>query len=233
MKCLLLGLSLCHLMSSAYMEMDVENFQVMYDKSFNLTCESKHYNMSALPEMDKPKYYYWILPNGAYLGTDGQEIIENKRVFISGMGKNYGKILTIRKADDDDYGIYHCLVKTYAQQYKLVARKSINVDGPYYGDLLDKYRTNIIIGVCAGGGLLVLCIIGCLVYHLRYRTDDDEEEDEEKLNGEITEIHAHDNRGLDKSDIPSSSSDNNYNDDISQEKKRPVSHEYNEIDTKL
>lgn len=219
-------------MSSASAEIDVDNFQVMYDKSFNLTCENKHYNMSASPEMDKPRYYYWILPNGAYLGTDGTEMVENERVFISGIGRNYGKILTIRKADDADYGIYNCLVKTHAQKFKLVARKGINVDGPYYGDLLDKYRTNIIIGVCAGGGLLVLCIIGCLVYHLRYRTDEEEEEDEEKLNGGITEIHAHDNEGLDKSDVPSSSSDNNYYHDTPQEKKRPVSDD-NEIDTKL
>lgn len=57
-----------------------------------------------------------------------------------------GRVLHVRKVDDVDFGVYYCLIYIHTVDRYLTVQHGINVNGPYWGDLFLKYRTNLITG---------------------------------------------------------------------------------------
>ena len=57
-----------------------------------------------------------------------------------------GEEMTIFQVNKQDFGIYHSMMKTPEDKWYLI-KLGLNVRGPYYKDLWEKYKMNTIIGL--------------------------------------------------------------------------------------
>jgi len=78
-----------------------------------------------------------------------------------------GWMLTVRNVTREFHGIYHCVMLTDTDDIFMV-KWGINMKGPYFVDLWDKYEMNVIIGFSAMAGFLVMAAIVLGVYHFRW-----------------------------------------------------------------
>ncbi|KAK6172864.1 hypothetical protein SNE40_016437 [Patella caerulea] len=130
------------------------NYQVMYDTSVNLTC-SEHQEDEQRP--GSTKNLQWILPNGDLV--DKKTTNHNRVMYLQD-----GLLLHVKKVDDSDFGVYFCLIYTASENKYMVVKKGINVDGPYWGDLMGKYRQGLIIGSVAAAIVFVLMLGICYMF---------------------------------------------------------------------
>lgn len=82
--------------------------------------------------------------------------------------------LQIINVTNDDLGMYHCVLRSPDVEW-FVLRLGLNVGGPYFEDLWDKYRRNTVVGFSASFGFLLIAAAICLVYYFRYQAEDDEQ----------------------------------------------------------
>jgi hypothetical protein len=119
-------------------------------------------NMSSSPNGSEP--YAWMLPDFTILMEDSFD----GRILIS--GDLYE--LTVLNVTTDDFGLYHCMMET-TDGLTYMNRLGINVKGPYFEDLWEKYETNVIIGVSAFGGFLVLALMTIAAWQNRWEISAD------------------------------------------------------------
>lgn len=78
----------------------------------------------------------------------------------------------------DDLGQYNCILEPASAfsnpNYWYLARLGLNIQGPYFENLWDKYEINTIIGISAGFGFLAMAVATVLVYHYRYQLDQED-----------------------------------------------------------
>ena len=84
-----------------------------------------------------------------------------------------GYTMTILSAEQSDFGIYHCMLLTPESEWYLI-KLGLNVRGPYYEDLWEKYRRNFIIGISAFAIFLVTAVSIILIYKKRYIFEEEE-----------------------------------------------------------
>ena len=135
------------------------NFIVPYDISFNLSCQN-YANKLDHSILLNTYQMMWILPNGDFI-KHGQSTENHKRVQVF----NKGRQLKIRKLNDEDFGTYTCLIYTPMTNQYTIIQKTVNINGPYWGDLTEKYRSNIIIGGVAASVVVLLMVVFCWCYH--------------------------------------------------------------------
>lgn len=89
----------------------------------------------------------WMFPNLTIVDSnysDGHAIVHDN-----------GYNMTIVSVSIEDLGLYHCMMLT--DDYLIfMNRMGLNVKGPYFEDLWEKYETNTIIGVSSFFGFLIL-----------------------------------------------------------------------------
>uniref|UniRef100_A0A0B7A588 Ig-like domain-containing protein n=1 Tax=Arion vulgaris TaxID=1028688 RepID=A0A0B7A588_9EUPU len=131
------------------------NQKLMYKATANLTCEDANFD----PMRQQDANYHWLLPSGEVVGIVTQP--SNDRYnFV-----NNGSTLLIKSIDKTDFGVYFCLVTTNSE--RLVYRSiklGLNVDGPYFGDLWERYSPNLKMGFLASG--VVFLIMSMFCYNL-------------------------------------------------------------------
>ncbi|XP_041360380.1 uncharacterized protein LOC121376537 [Gigantopelta aegis] len=141
-------------------EMSMEtNFIVPYDVPFNLSCQN-YVNKFDGSLLSNTRHMMWILPNGDFI-KHGQSTQHHKRVHVFHQGRQ----LKIRKLNDEDFGTYTCLIYTPMTKQYTIIQKTVNINGPYWGDLTEKYRVNLIIGSVAASVVLLFMLAFCWCYH--------------------------------------------------------------------
>ncbi|XP_067946753.1 uncharacterized protein [Watersipora subatra] len=83
-----------------------------------------------------------------------------------------GDTLLIKGVTLDDKGIYLCHVDLDCNHKECEKERwfkhALNLNGPLYANLMDKYKTNFMVGGIAGGAVLGILVLLCLVYQFRY-----------------------------------------------------------------
>ncbi|XP_053399185.1 uncharacterized protein LOC123558896 [Mercenaria mercenaria] len=126
--------------------------EIEYFEKVDLDCAKFNQNSAVIHSVKA-----WILPSG--------EIWKQGTDFNSGhiVIRNDGFVLSIDRLDDDDFGVYYCIVDTGPNGTHIV-KIGVNVDGPYFGpELMEEVRHDAMVGGIAAGCALVLFIILWLV----------------------------------------------------------------------
>ena len=131
-----------------------DDFQKEYFQDISMDCDIDKYNFSRTDLRNR----YWLLPDDRLVDAS----LSDPRIKIEA---NY--TLRITKIDDVDFGRYSCLL-LFSNFTMAAIQHGVNVDGPYFGDLISKYRKNAIVGGIAAGSLFAFLAGGCLVYNFRF-----------------------------------------------------------------
>ena len=140
--------------------------QVEYFTSVNLECDNNDLNLTYSNQFNVVKKY-WILPSGDVINADSTPpIVKAKPQWT--LSTDFSRFnLTLNRVDDADFGVYRCIV-VYNNNSIAVVSQGLNIDGPYYGHLAERYRKNAIVGGIAAGVLFVVIGGSCLIWQLRY-----------------------------------------------------------------
>jgi len=101
----------------------------------------------------------WMLPSSDIVALNWTDERRN----VSSDGEQF----TINEFSAEDIGVYHCVYQDGNGQYYLV-KWGINLRGPFFINIWNKYMWNFIIGVCSAAGFFALALAGYLVHHFRY-----------------------------------------------------------------
>ncbi|XP_060605504.1 uncharacterized protein LOC132758003 [Ruditapes philippinarum] len=131
-------------------ENDAWNQNVEYFEKVDLDC-AKFYKHSAVIHSVKA----WIMPSSDVWLTGSDTDVKDGQIAV----RNNGFLLSIARLDDEDFGVYYCIVDTGVNGTQVV-KIGINVDGPYYGpELTKELKHDAMVGGIAAGCALVLFII--------------------------------------------------------------------------
>ncbi|ELU02408.1 hypothetical protein CAPTEDRAFT_208831 [Capitella teleta] len=125
-----------------------------------LDCEMSTYPNDTIPMA-------WMLPDFTILPLN----YTSERLTVD----EYGYNLSITNVEKADFGLYHCMMIT-EDDLTYMNRLGLNVKGPYFEDIWDKYETNFLIGVCAFGSFLFLALSSMYAYQHRWESTSDEME---------------------------------------------------------
>ncbi|KAL3878667.1 hypothetical protein ACJMK2_030998 [Sinanodonta woodiana] len=154
-----------------------ENIMLEYYKDVTFECDDLQINVSTI---SPPPKMHWILPSGKVISDDFQN---TSHIHLGGSMN-----LTIQKIDDEDFGRYFCVIVFKNQTINVVSH-GLNVDGPFYGDLLERYRHNAMIGGIAAAVLFVVIAAFCVVYHFRYVVKKGGDKGIEEIDGYNTKVY--------------------------------------------
>lgn len=152
-------------------------------------------NMS-MPHASNIHKRYWIFPNGKTYDSDSDApICRNEKCWtMDPTGYN----ITLKRINDEDFGVYYCINVMHDNTIH-VERRGLNVDGPYYGDLLEQYKENAMVGGIAAAVLFVFLAGSCLLWNCRYNKRKGIKGD--MGNGDLTDINMvhsqYDNKAMD------------------------------------
>ncbi|XP_067661526.1 uncharacterized protein [Haliotis asinina] len=130
---------------------EVTGLVVMYDHPANLSCIGESFDPDAT-QMSRYQLM-WLLPNGDLV----EKTTTHDRVTVFDEGKQ----ITVNKVDDVDFGIYNCIIHNFDTQKYEIVQTGINLNGPYWGDLMEKYRMNFIVGAVAAAVVFVIMMGFC------------------------------------------------------------------------
>ncbi|XP_012935852.1 uncharacterized protein LOC106011282 [Aplysia californica] len=129
--------------------------EVLYGDTANLTCESHHFR----PAQFRDAHFQWMFPNGEVVNPNSPPLDKHYSFNAN------GSILLVHDVDRDDFGLYFCLVSLPPNMLVHVAvRLGLNVNGPFYGDLNEKYQPRLKVGLFAG--LVVFVVMSMLCFNL-------------------------------------------------------------------
>lgn len=135
------------------------NADAEYLATVNLTCTD-----DSRPDDMDPQY--WVLPDLTILGSGDTAEYYTLDGFATWEVSDNVEYIIITLLQEPQFGFYHCHLTNGVIEH--VVKKSINYEGPYFGDLWAKYEMNVIIGLSAGGGMLLIIIVCYVVYRFRY-----------------------------------------------------------------
>ena len=126
------------------------NQDIEYFEKVDLDCAKFYKDSNVIHSVQA-----WILPSGEVWMPGAVTDFRSGHIDI----RNNGFVLSIDRLDDDDFGMYYCIVDTGANGTHIV-KIGINVDGPYYGpELMKEIKHDAMVGGIAAGCVLVLLII--------------------------------------------------------------------------
>lgn len=162
-----------------------KDFSLEYYETVSLDCNESNYNFTSSESVTTR---YWLVPDGNLISDsqqDGHYEIDSNFT------------LTVHRISDNDFGHYFCLLVRSNYTVDRIVH-GVNVDGPYFGDLLEKYKKNAIIGGIAAGSLFVIVAGSCLVWQLRYQQRSNRNKAVDELDKAIDgyDLRAYDNVGI-------------------------------------
>lgn len=162
-----------------------EDFKLEYYETVSLECNEADYNFTNTQPI---KSRSWLAPDGNLINAskDGQYDIDSNFT------------LTVHRISDNDFGYYFCIIVRSDYTVDRIVH-GVNVDGPYFGDLLEKYKKNAMIGGIAAGTLFVIVAGSCLVWQLRFQQRSHRNKAVDELDKAIDgyDLRAYDNVGAD------------------------------------
>ncbi|VDI11075.1 Hypothetical predicted protein [Mytilus galloprovincialis] len=161
-----------------------------YFKQVTLECQDNAVNATKI-DPSNIHTRQWIFPSGKTYDNDNNSPIcrREKCWEMDASGFN----VTIKRINDEDFGVYYCVIVMTDKSIYLI-RKGLNVDGPYYGDLLAKYTENAKIGGIAAAVLFVLLGGSCFLWTCRYNKRKNIKSDSNGDFSDINMVHAYDNK---------------------------------------
>ncbi|XP_033743222.1 uncharacterized protein LOC117329395 [Pecten maximus] len=159
--------TLCSVMMVLIPVIVADNVKVEYYSTTTFKCDSMDLNITTIPSnANNIQAKYWILPSGERIdNTSTSEMKKGELSWSISDWSNYS--LTVRNVDDDDFGLYYCII--VRTNYHLdVVQKGLNIDGPDYSKLMERYRHNAMIGGIAAAVLFAVICGACLINHFRY-----------------------------------------------------------------
>lgn len=169
-----------------------EDIKEPYFKQVTLECTMNQ----TYPSLGIPKRY-WIFPNGKTYENDSNAPMCRKQKCWTMDSSGFN--VTIKRINDEDFGVYYC-VNVFDRKSILVERRGLNVDGPYFGDLLQQYKKNAMVGGIAAAVLFVVLACSCFLWNCRYNKRKNIKGD--SRNGELTDINMvhsqYDNKAMDE-----------------------------------
>ncbi|XP_059151172.1 uncharacterized protein LOC131937625 [Physella acuta] len=131
--------------------------QLLYGSTANLTCRSHDFR----PSHHVTERYQWMLPSNHLIDVNTIDDMNDDRYELW----NNGSILLVKNIDKEDFGFYFCLVMLGEQKsVQRIVKLGINVDGPYFGDMWDKYSGNLKTGLISGGIVALVMAMFCYNY---------------------------------------------------------------------
>ena len=131
------------------------------DQSLNLNCSDFPSNPTndSGPILDGATIIGWILPDFTIAPVNWSH--NNRHV------RSNGEEFYFDSVSNADIGVYHCMWElSNGDQY--LVKWGVNIRGPYFISLWDKYEQNTIIAFSAFGGFLVVAILVMLTYYFQY-----------------------------------------------------------------
>ncbi|XP_061163793.1 uncharacterized protein LOC133172950 [Saccostrea echinata] len=146
-----------------------QNIKVEYFSSATLPCDNKDLNFTMNPSKQTGVVSkYWILPTGSLVDNTSTSDMVASNVYrwtVSEIFTNFN--LTINRVNDDDFGMYICVV-VYSNSSIEIVRRGLNLDGADFSKLEEKYKENAIIGGIAAACLFVVFSASCVIWQCRY-----------------------------------------------------------------
>ncbi|GFO11581.1 hypothetical protein PoB_003808600 [Plakobranchus ocellatus] len=136
---------------------DSRDLKVLYDSNVNLTCADDKFNPLTMHNAT----FQWLMPTGQVLDVSTLNVTGHFTLLDN------GSTLIIEDVDRPDFGLYICLVSlpdssgAYSGIHFSVGW-AVNIDGPYYGNMWDKYWPRAKIGLMAGAAVFVFMSMLCI-----------------------------------------------------------------------
>ena len=152
-----------------------QNVKVEYYSNATLICDNNQLNLS-LSDQAGVVSKYWMLPGGSLVDNTSKSDMVELHVPRWTLSPNFANFnLTLNRVDDEDFGMYTCVI-VYSDGKIKTVRRGLNVDGADFSKLLETYRENAIIGGIAAAGLFVVFSASCVIWHCRYSSRGKEKE---------------------------------------------------------
>ncbi|XP_045203899.2 uncharacterized protein LOC123556897 [Mercenaria mercenaria] len=167
-----------------------EEYKLEYYETVSLECDASRYNFTSTQPVVKK---YWLVPNGNLVSaSEASGHFEIDSNFT----------LTVNRISDDDFGYYFCLLVRDDHNLDRIVH-GLNTDGPFFGDLLEKYKKNAMIGGIAAGTLFVIVAGSCIVWQLRYQRKSQRNKAVDELDKAIDgyDLRAYDNVAIDNVEL--------------------------------
>ncbi|OWF41292.1 uncharacterized protein LOC110462693 isoform X2 [Mizuhopecten yessoensis] len=160
-------LTLCCLLAVLLPVSLTDNVKVEYFTTVTLACDNRDLNITTIPGNGGDiQAKYWILPSGEKIdNTSTAKMQKGKLSWTISDWFNYS--LTVTNVNDEDFGVYYCVLVMPNYHVEIV-QKGLNVDGPDYSKLIERYRHNAMIGGIAAAVLFIVICGACLINHFRY-----------------------------------------------------------------
>jgi len=135
------------------------NILAEFGTNITLTCENDVYN--ATDDASLYAILYWITPDVNVIPVGEKWMNEDNVVLgeVEGTGSN----MTLTKIDAIHFGFYYCIIETKADNTLVVVKKAVNYKGPYFGEFMDNYYWNVIVGGSAAGAVFVILALACAI----------------------------------------------------------------------
>lgn len=135
------------------------NLNADYDTNVTIYCNDSRIPATGLT------FQYWVLPHLDVMKA-GDVITFFSLYHLSGWKVDPGTsgVLRAYGIQEEHFGLYHCVLHEDATNETWVVKKSINLEEPYFSNLIDYYRSNIIIGFSAAFAFLIGAIVTVLTY---------------------------------------------------------------------
>ena len=147
-----------------------DSFNVKAEFNTNVTLSCNVSSVSAEYE-----FQYWIAPDMTIMRQNYSTSFRTLDGMAGWQVSEEGWELDAYLIQEAHFGFYYCIRSSAADPDDVVAVKlAINYQGPFWGDLWEKYETNTIVGLTASGSFLALVIIVMITWHFRYNSKEPE-----------------------------------------------------------
>lgn len=144
------------------------NVQVEYYKSATLVCDDPTMNLTTNSLMQaNVQSKYWLTPSQTVIDniTIADQTRKGTPSWILGDWSSFN--LTVNYVDDDDFGVYHCIV--VMKDYSIhIIKQGLNEHGPSFEKLHEEYRHNAMVGGIAAAILFSIIFGSCVIWHFRF-----------------------------------------------------------------
>lgn len=161
---------------------DSINTEAKFEENATLHC-----NDSSLSPGQNFEFQYWIRPDSVIMEKNDHEEFRILDGLAGWQVSTNGMELTIVHVQEKQFGHYICVYKDSNSGKIIAAKRGLNVNGPYFGDLWEIYKMNTIIGLGSVGVFLILAVIIGLTYKFKY-VQHKEEDGAEEINVSIIDL---------------------------------------------
>jgi len=168
-----------------------EDLHLKYYTDATMECDEIAHNISTSSPIVRK---YWLFPKGQLYESTANST--RHLVFDGANGT-----LTVKRIDDDDFGKYYCIIVHGDNSLSRISH-GLNLNGAYFGNLLELYKQKAMVGGIAAGILFAIISSFCICYQLRYRRRSQRNNAVDELDKAIDgyDLKAYDNVAVDAAD---------------------------------